>query len=179
MPHTVQVCIFWKTPKSWTTNTIDNDCASKRIALKSTWPQVELHLDVFHFLQSTQRWLWSPNSGICDTDRITCMALTKLLVYAPSEQALTEIKCEVDKSPFQTFKKRLGDYWQQRTEWAACFRKNFPTRGNYTNNYYTNNYSEASIRIIKDILFQKNKAWNAVQMFNLLTQTLKLYTSNV
>ena len=51
-----------------------------------------------------------------------------------------------------------------------CFRKNFPKRGNYTNNY-----SEASIRIIKDIFFQRNKAWNAVQMFNLLTQTLELY----
>ena len=113
---------------------------------------------------------WSSNSGICGTDRITCMALTKQLVYAPSEQALTEIKCEVDKSPFQTFKKRLGDYWQQRKEWAVCFRKNFPTQGNYTNLY-----SEASIRIRKDILFQRNKAWNVVQMFNLLTQTRELY----
>ena len=98
------------------------------------------------------------------------MALTKRLVYAPNEQALTTLKRKVDKSPFQTFKKRLSDYWQQRKEWAACFQTNFPTRGNYTNNY-----SEASIRIIKDILFQRNKAWNAMQMFNLLTQTLELY----
>ena len=98
------------------------------------------------------------------------MALTKQLVYAPSEQALTEIKCEVDKSPFQTFKMRLGDYWQQMKEWAVCFRKNFSTRGNYTNHY-----SQASMRIIKDTLFQRNKAWNVVQMFNLLTQTRELY----
>ena len=40
---------------------------------------------------------------------------------------------------------------------------------------YTNHYSEASIRIRKDILFQRNKAWNVVQMFNLLTQTCELY----
>ena len=52
----------------------------------------------------------------------------------------------------------------------CVFRKNFPTRGNYTNHY-----SEASIHIIKDILFQRNKAWNVVQMFNLLTQTRELY----
>ena len=51
-----------------------------------------------------------------------------------------------------------------------CFRKGFPTRSNYTNNY-----SEASIRIIKDILFQRNKAWNAIQMFHLLTETLEMY----
>ena len=87
-----------------------------------------------------------------------------------SEQALTEIKREVDKSPFQTFKKRLDDYWQQRKEWTVCFLKNFPTRCNYTNRY-----SEASIRIRKEILFQRNKAWNVVQMFNLLTHTRELY----
>ena len=145
--HILPKCAFFgRGPSLGPLTLLTDDCASELIALKSTWPQAELHLCVFHFLQSTWRWLWSSNSGICGTDRTTCMALTERLVYAPSEQALIEIKREVDKSPFQTFKKRLDDYWQRRKEWAVCFRKNFPTRGNYTNNY-----SEASIRIIKDI----------------------------
>ena len=53
---------------------------------------------------------------------------------------------------------------------GCVFPKKIPTRGNYTNHY-----SKASIRIRKDILFQRNKAWNVVQMFNLLTQTRELY----
>ena len=50
----------------------------------------------------------------------------------------------------------------------------FPKELSHTRQLY-NHYSEASIRIRKDILFQRNKAWNVVQMFNLLTQTRKLY----
>jgi hypothetical protein len=51
-----------------------------------------------------------------------------------------------------------------------CFRSEYPTRGNYTNNY-----AEASIRITKDILFRRQKAWNAIQLFQLVTKTVELY----
>ena len=57
------------------------------------------------FFTNYMKMAWSSNSGICGTDRITCMALTKQLVYAPREQALTEIKREVDKCPFRHSKR--------------------------------------------------------------------------
>lgn len=46
-----------------------------------------------------------------------------------------------------------------KEEWGLCFRQNLITRG-----HNTNNYSETSIRIIKDIVLQRTKAFNAVAL---------------
>ena len=117
------------------------------------------------------RWLWNAKSGVTESDdRISCMLLTKRLVYAHSEQALKDIKSEIDRSKFQQYRERIAEYWRRKEEWALCLRRDFPTRGNYTNNY-----AEATIRITKDILFQRRKAWNVIQMFRMVTTTLELY----
>ena len=117
------------------------------------------------------RWLWNAKSGVTESDdRISCMLLTKRLVYAHSEQALKDIKSEIDRSKFQQYRERIAEYWRRKGEWALCLRRDFPTRGNYTNNY-----AEATIRITKDILFQRRKAWNVIQMFRMVTTTLELY----
>ena len=150
---------------------LTDDCSSERKALKATWPQAQLHLCVFHFLQSMWRWLWNAKSGVTESDdRISCMLLTKRLVYAHSEQALKDIKSEIDRSKFQQYRERIAEYWRRKGEWALCLRRDFPTGGNYTNNY-----AEATIRITKDILFQRRKAWNVIQMFRMVTTTLELY----
>ena len=39
----------------------------------------------------------------------------------------------------------------------------------------TNNYSEASVRILKDHVFERTRAYNLVQMFQFLSKTLELY----
>ena len=98
------------------------------------------------------------------------MLLSKRLLYSPSEEALDNVENEIDNTQFGNFKTRIDSYWTRRKEWALCFRTKFPTRGNFTNNY-----SEASIRITKDILFQRRKAWNSIQLFQLITKTLDLY----
>ena len=111
---------------------LTDDCASERKALKLTWPQAQLHRCVFHFLQSMWRWLWSSKSLVSSKDRVSCMLLTKRLVYANSGEALNNIKVEIEQCQLLQYKKRIEDYWTRKTEWALCLRKNFPTRGNYT-----------------------------------------------
>ena len=39
----------------------------------------------------------------------------------------------------------------------------------------TNNYAESGIRILKDIVFKRVKAYNLVQLFEFLTVTFELY----
>ena len=39
----------------------------------------------------------------------------------------------------------------------------------------TNNYSEQAIRITKDTIFDRLKAYNAVQMFHFVTKTMEMY----
>ena len=137
-----------------------DDCSSDYMA--------QLHLCVFHFLQSMWRWLWNAKSGVTESD--DKVSLTKRLVYARSEQALENIKSEIDRSEFQRYRERIAEYWRRKEEWTLCLHREFPTRGNYTNNY-----AEATIRITKDILFERRKAWNVIQMSCMVTTTLELY----
>ena len=102
---------------------LTDDSASERKALKITWPETVLHLCVFHFLQSMWRWLWSARSGMSANDRVTCMLLTERL-YSPSEEALDNVKNEIDNTQFGNFKTRIDSYWTRRKEWALCFVQN-------------------------------------------------------
>ena len=61
-------------------------------------------------------------------------------------------------------------YWERRGEWAICFRDQTLLRGNNTNNY-----AESGIRILKDIVFKRVKAYNLVQLFGFMTVTFELY----
>ena len=39
----------------------------------------------------------------------------------------------------------------------------------------TNNYDESGIRILKDIVFKRVKAYNLMQLFNFITVTFEMY----
>ena len=55
-----------------------------------------------------------------------------------------------------------------RTEWALSYRLDRPTRGNFTNNY-----AEAGIRVLKEIIFGRVKAYNLVQMFEFIVSIME------
>ena len=61
--------------------------------------------------------------------------------------------------------------WEKRKLWAHCYRKSLLIRGTHTNNY-----AEAGIKIIlKELVFGKVKAYNLLQMFYFVVDTLELY----
>ena len=60
--------------------------------------------------------------------------------------------------------------WKRRCFWALSFHVNLPTRGNNTNNYV-----ERSFGILKDIVFARIQAYNAVQMFQFLTTNMERF----
>ena len=45
-----------------------------------------------------------------------------------------------------------------------------PIRGNHTNNY-----AEAGIKILKELVFSRVKAYNLVQMFSFVTGVMDIY----
>ena len=55
-------------------------------------------------------------------------------------------------------------------EWAMAYRSYLCVRGKHTNNH-----SEASVRILKDQVFERTRAYNLVQLFQCLSTTLELY----
>lgn len=57
----------------------------------------------------------------------------------------------------------------RKSEWALALRKHLMLRGNNTKNI-----SEAGIRILKEIIFQRVQAFNLVQIFDFITITLEM-----
>lgn len=104
------------------------------------------------------------------------MMKTKKLVYAASESQLLSLydefqKCDLVKK-YPKYLAYIKSNWSQRKEWAICYRSHLLVRGNQTNNY-----AEAGVRIIKELVFNRIKAYNLVQMFSFVTECLEMYYS--
>lgn len=138
---------------------------SERNALHSGWPATRLLLCVFHFLQAKWTWLHDGQNCIANKDRSILIAETKMLVYADTEDQLLRFynqfqQCDIVKR-YPRYLAYIKSQWDRRREWAICYRKKLLVRGNQTNNY-----AEAGIRIVKDLVFSRVKAYNLVQMFS-------------
>ena len=64
----------------------------------------------------------------------------------------------------------LERLYSRRECWALSFREQLLTRSNNTNNY-----AEAAMRVLKDKILQRTKAFNPSQLFDLLTERLDTY----
>ena len=148
---------------------------AEREVLHQTWPSSNIFfLCTFHFLQSTWRWLLSNKNCIHKDERQYLMNLVRKLVYAKKETDLNadyqQFTSNATVKRYPNFMTHIEGYWKRRNEWAVCFRSGETMRG-----INTNNYAESGIRILKDIVFKRVKAYNLVQLFEFLTVTFELY----
>lgn len=61
---------------------------------------------------------------------------------------------------YPRFKVYVEGLFQRRQEWAICLRNKMVTRGQNTNNI-----SEAGVKIMKDVVLERTKAYSPVQFF--------------
>lgn len=103
------------------------------------------------------------------------MNCIKRLLYSESPEEFDKMYKDMlqnESSPFLYYNnalKRLQEAYEHRSEWAITFRWHELTHGNHTINY-----AESGIRIIKDQIFERTKAFNPVQMFQFFTTTFEL-----
>lgn len=71
---------------------------------------------------------------------------------------------------YKKFLTYLQSLYSRRESWALSYRRDLPTRGNQTNNYV-----EAAMRVLKDKILQRTKAFNLPQLFNLFVTRLEMY----
>ncbi|KAJ8337870.1 hypothetical protein SKAU_G00368360, partial [Synaphobranchus kaupii] len=71
---------------------------------------------------------------------------------------------------YKRFLTYLQNLYSRREFWALSYREDLPTRGNQTNNYV-----EAAMRVLKDKILQRTKAFNLPQLFHLFTSRLESY----
>ncbi|GFW26807.1 SWIM-type domain-containing protein [Trichonephila clavipes] len=83
------------------------------------------------------------------------------VMYADSERNLLEAqsnlltKCE----KYPDYTKRFTNFFGAKKEWILFFRNELITR-----NHNTNNFSEASIRILKDVILCRARAFNVIAL---------------
>ena len=151
-----------------------DDSIVEHTALSVTWPSARILLCTFHFLQRRWTWLYEGKNCIQKEDRVTLIQLVRSLVYSKSEVELKNKHASFTSSEtakkYPSFIKHMENLWEKRELWAHCFRNTLLIRGNHTNNY-----AESGIKILKDLIFGRVKAYNLVQMFYFVVETLELY----
>ena len=159
---------------SYPENIMIDDSSAEREGLHQTWPSSNIFICTFHFLQSMWRWLLCSKNSIHKDKRQYLMNLVRKLVYAKKETELNteyqQFKSNTVANQYPNFMAHMEGYWKLRNDWAICFRNGETMRG-----INTNNYAESGIRILKDIVFNRVKAYNLVQLFDFLTVTFELY----
>ena len=150
-------------------NIITDDSDSERNSIKSVWPQSRLLLCTFHVLQATWRWLWASQHHIELKERPHLLKLLRGLMYASSESDFNELceDLETDSvlEKYENYKNYIEKLLQRKELWALFVRlqDNMSTHGNNTNNYV-----EASFRVLKEHIFHRRKSFNLVELLDVL-----------
>lgn len=84
------------------------------------------------------------------------------------ESSVKEIREELNN--YTNFVKRFEVNYQRNYQWVRLYRLGILYRNNETNNY-----AEASIRIIKDIILSRTKAYNAVALVDFIVHVGEEY----
>lgn len=148
-----------------------DDSKSERNALNTVYPNSTLYLCCFHICQATWRWLWDQKNKIPLSDRKKLMLAFRAILYGSSDEECEELYNDlVTNNTYDNFTKYVTKLWERKKEWCLSYRKESPTRG-----HNTNNLVEASIRVIKDIILQRCKAFNVVALTDFVTEILENY----
>jgi hypothetical protein len=148
-----------------------DDSSAERNALSSVYPTSTLLLCSFHVLQAYWRYLWDSKNGIKKEHRQHLLAVLKDMVYAETVE-LFDCKYEdaINNSTVNKYP-RLGEHLQslheRRVEWALCFRSDIPVRGNNTNSY-----CERAMKVMKDSVLHRTKAFNIQQLLDFVVTRL-------
>lgn len=92
-------------------------------------------------------------------------------MYAVTTEDLEEaIKVFENANKYPKHKERVKKYLERKVEWVKVFRRDIIHRG-----HETNNFAEASIRILKDIILSRTKAFNVVAMVEFIVDPWETY----
>lgn len=96
-------------------------------------------------------------------------------MYAENEETLDSAVADIHNlsNKFPQFVKRFDSFYNRKTKWVLLFRLNYITRGNNTNNY-----AEASIRVLKEIVLSRNKSYNVTALVESISKVWEDYLTN-
>lgn len=163
---------------------IIDDSEAERQALRAIWPESSILLCRFHVLQSVWRWLWDSKHDIRNEDRKLLFKLFQNILNTSNNSSASEAysiaigklvtanNCKNDNIiplKYDKWIKYVNNYWDRKEVWCLAFR-DASVHGNQTNNF-----SEVNVRIFKDIVLSRNKAYNAVALVDFICTSLEEY----
>ena len=158
-----------------------DDCDAERLSLAQAWPDAVLLLCVFHVLQAMWTWLWDSKHKIEHKDKQILLILFRNVLYAETDSELSD-KLEdlyaddtVNKYPqfFHHLQKHTLPKikaWSVQRRIAECLP---------TNSHNTNNLVESSFRYVKDIMFNRLRAFNMTEMLSIVLDRSEWYVNKV
>jgi len=147
-----------------------DDSAAERQALKAAFPSARLLLCAFHICQALWRWLWESKHGIDKADRQSKMLHFRSILFSQNETEALKSMDELCKDKNVQFAKHMTLLKNRMQEWAVCYRKHLFIHG-----HNTNNVIESSIRIFKDVVLERCKAFNAAALVDFIFKVLEDY----
>ena len=151
-----------------------DDSKAEINALKHVFPDSTTLLCIFHLLQALWRWLWNGSHNIHIHDRKPLMQCFRKVVYASTvsdcENYNEALLANETVGKYTLFLDHVAALWLRKSAWCIALRASLSTRGNNTNNFV-----EASIRIFKDIVLQRCKAFNAAALIDFISVTFESY----
>ncbi|KAK8385132.1 hypothetical protein O3P69_012136 [Scylla paramamosain] len=102
------------------------------------------------------------------------LSAVKKMTFAGSvialEKAYPEVQANDIASLYPNYLAHCKKLYDRRQAWAVCYRHDLLVRGNNTNNY-----AEAAMRILKDQIFERVRAYNIAQLLDFLVTRLPSY----
>ncbi|XP_050034843.3 uncharacterized protein [Dermacentor andersoni] len=147
----------------------DNSAAEKA-ALQAVWPQGTQLLCFFHVAQAEWRRLTAAHNNVAKEQRRSLMSAFQQIMYANSPEKLESATIKLRESSQASYISRVEPFLNRKEEWVLLFCTKLITRG-----HNTNNFAEASIRILKDIVLSRTKAFNAVALVESIAEVWELY----
>jgi len=152
-----------------------DDNAALRNALSTVWLDSNQLLCFFHVPQANWRWLWDSTNGIVKDDRPTLMKQFHRIMLATNDiEAELQFRYCVNSAlaaKYPHWKAHVQSYWTRKDQWCLAWRLSV-MRG-----HHTNNFSEVTVRLFKDIVLSRVKAYNAVALVDFVCTAMEQYYS--
>ncbi|XP_042913276.1 uncharacterized protein [Parasteatoda tepidariorum] len=152
-----------------------DDSEAEIKALRHVWPLSRNLLCIFHVAQAVWRWLWDSKHGIPKEHRNLLMMFFEHILYAKTfieaEEAYIN-SCGYIGSYLPTYanwNEYVRNWWKTKEMWCLAFR-NENVRG-----HNSKNFSEVCIRIFKDEVLCRVKAYNVLTILDFISTHLEMH----
>ena len=147
-----------------------DDADAEINALKKVWPESKFLLCVWHVLNAVWRWLWLGDHQIKKDDRPYLLNFFRDILYANKsgdyEKCKTDFLSDDICLKYPKYIQHLQKSYFGRSEvWTISARNDQKLPTHSTN---TSNYVEASFRLTKDGQFNRTKAYNLLDLLDIL-----------